>query len=125
MGALTAASVVVGFLPGLLLMPIAAIEGELGFAPIAATLTGPLPGLEGWSPALLTLLALVLGAALAPWLRLGHRAGIVRTHVHQCGVVDLAPEAIRIGAADLFESPDAVIRRALFAPKGADGGETA
>ena len=56
MGALPTASVVFGLFPGLLLVPIAAIEGELGFAPITASLLGPLPGLEGWSPLLLTAL---------------------------------------------------------------------
>src|SRR6266568_333134 len=39
MGILTAASVIVGLVPGLLLVPIAAIETELGLAPIAAALT--------------------------------------------------------------------------------------
>jgi formate hydrogenlyase subunit 3/multisubunit Na+/H+ antiporter MnhD subunit len=124
MVALTAASVVVGLLPGLLLTPIAAIETELGIDPIVvAGLTGPLPGLEGWNPAILSLLALILAGALLPWLRLGHRAGVVRTHVHQCGVADLAPDVARVGAVNLYESPDAVIRRALFAPAAPDEGE--
>ena len=49
-GVLTAGSALTGLFPGLLLVPIAAIERELGFEPIAATFFGPLPGLDGWSP---------------------------------------------------------------------------
>jgi formate hydrogenlyase subunit 3/multisubunit Na+/H+ antiporter MnhD subunit len=116
MGVLTAGSVVVGLFPGLLLVPIAAIQAELGIEPVAATLTGPLPGLEGWSPLLLTVLTLLLAALLVPWLRLGRRGGIVRTNVHLCGVTDVAPEAMRASTAGLYETPDAIIRRALFAP---------
>ena len=51
----------------LLLVPIAAIQGQLGMEPVVATLTGPLPGLEGWSPLLLSVQTLCLGAVLVPW----------------------------------------------------------
>ena len=125
MGVLTAASVAVGLFPGLLLVPIAAIQAQLGMEPVAATLTGPLPGLEGWSPLLLSVLSLILAAALVPWLRLGHRAGIVRTGVHMCGVTDVAAEAVRASTAGLYETPDAVIRRALFAGSRTGEGEKA
>jgi formate hydrogenlyase subunit 3/multisubunit Na+/H+ antiporter MnhD subunit len=117
MGALAAASVVFGFLPGLLLVPIAAIERELGFTPIAASFLGPLPGLEGWSPLMLSALTLLFFALLLPWLKLGRGAEVVRTNIHLCGVVDLAPEAMRPSAERLYETPDAVLRRALFAPE--------
>jgi formate hydrogenlyase subunit 3/multisubunit Na+/H+ antiporter MnhD subunit len=115
MGVLTAASVAVGLFPGLLLVPVAAIQAQLGLEPVAATLTGPLPGLEGWSPALLTVLTLILATTLLPWLRLGHRKGIVRTGVHLCGVTDAGADAVRASTAGLYETPDAIIRRALFA----------
>jgi formate hydrogenlyase subunit 3/multisubunit Na+/H+ antiporter MnhD subunit len=115
MGILTAASVVVGVMPGLLLVPIAAIEAELGLTPIVASLTGPLPGAEGWSPGLVSILVLVVVAILVPILRLGHRAGVIHTRLHKCGAGDLLPQATRVGAVNLFETPDATIR-ALFAP---------
>jgi len=47
---------------------------------------------------------------LLPWLRLGHRAGVVRIRVHACGVGDLVPQASRVGAVSLFETPDSVVR---------------
>ena len=53
------------------------------------------------------------GVVLLPWLRLGHRAGVVHTHLHQCGVGDLLPQASRVGTASLFESPNAAVQ-ALF-----------
>ncbi len=119
MGALAAASVVFGLFPGLLLVPIAAIESELGLTPIAASLLGPLPGLEGWSPLLLTALAAMFAILLLPWLRLGRGAEVVRSNVHLCGVLDVAAEDMRPSTARLYETPDAVLRRALFAPERA------
>ncbi len=119
MGALAAASVVLGLFPGLLLVPIAAIESQLGFAPITASLLGPLPGLEGWSPLLLTGLAAVFALPMLAWLRLGRGAEVVRSNVHLCGVVDLAADETRPSTARLYETPDAVLRRALFAPERA------
>ena len=107
---LTVLNVVLGLMPGLLLVPIAKIEAELGLAPISATLLGPLPGTEGWSPTLVSLLVLILAAAVVPWLRFGNRAGVVHIRVHGCGVGDLVPQATRVGAVSLFETPDAVVR---------------
>ena len=89
-GVLTTGSVATGLFPGLLLVPIASIERELGFEPIAATLAGPLPGLDGWSPLVMSALMLLLAALLTPWLWLGRRAGIVRSDLHLCGVDDIA-----------------------------------
>jgi formate hydrogenlyase subunit 3/multisubunit Na+/H+ antiporter MnhD subunit len=125
MGTLAAGSVITGLFPGLLLVPIAAIEGQLGLQPIAASLAGPLPGLDGWSPLALSALTLVVAALLAPWLWLGRRAGIVRDAVYLCGVSDVIEEATRPGANRLYETPDAVLRRALFAPERVPEGEEA
>jgi formate hydrogenlyase subunit 3/multisubunit Na+/H+ antiporter MnhD subunit len=119
MGALATASVVFGLFPGLLLVPIAAIESELGFAPITASLLGPLPGLEGWSPLLLTALTAMFSILLLPWLRMGRGAEVVRSNVHLCGVVDVAAEDMRPSTARLYETPDTILRRALFAPERA------
>ncbi|CAH2603853.1 Carbon monoxide-induced hydrogenase membrane protein CooM [Rhodovastum atsumiense] len=110
MGLLTLASLAVTFLPGLVLVPISWIQAELGLTPVAARLFGGLPGVDGWNPSLLAFLMLVLGLALLPWLRLGHRAGLVRSEPHSCGVTTLAPDLTRVGAASLFEDPDAAIR---------------
>jgi formate hydrogenlyase subunit 3/multisubunit Na+/H+ antiporter MnhD subunit len=125
MGALATASVVFGLFPGLLLVPIAAIERELGLTPITASLLGPLPGLKGWSPLLLTALAAMFAILLLPWLRLGRGAEVVRSNVHLCGVLDVAAEDMRPSTARLYETPDAVLRRALFAPERAAKGEEA
>jgi hypothetical protein len=43
----------------------------------------------------------------------------VRSSVHLCGVVDIAAEEMRPGTARLYETPDAILRRALFAPERA------
>ena len=45
MGILVAASVAIGFVPGLLLVPIAGIQQALGLDAVTASLTGPLPGI--------------------------------------------------------------------------------
>ncbi|MCF8480388.1 MAG: oxidoreductase [Rhodospirillum sp.] len=124
MGILTTASLVVGLFPGLLLVPIAAIQADLGLTPIVATLTGPLPGpvpgLDGWSPAVLSILALVLGLILVPWLKLGRGAGVIRSDAHVCGVSDLSGGGARVGANNLFDSFNTAIRGLL--PKGIGGG---
>ena len=82
--------------------------------PVAATLPARSPVSKAGARCFCRVLALILGAVLVPWLRLGHRAGVVRTNVHLCGVTDVTAEAARAGTASLYESPDAVIRRALF-----------
>ena len=69
------------------------------------------------------MVTLILATALLPWLRLGHRAGIVRTNVHLCGVTDAG--AVRTATAGLYQTPDAVIRRALFVSHRAGEGEEA
>ena len=125
MGALATASVVFGLFPGLLLVPIAAIESELGFTPVTASLLGPLPGLEGWSPLLLTGLTAMFAILLLPWLRMGRGAEVVRSNIHLSGVTDIAPEDMRPSTARLYETPDAVLRRALFAPERAPKREEA
>jgi formate hydrogenlyase subunit 3/multisubunit Na+/H+ antiporter MnhD subunit len=121
MGLLTAASVLIGFFPGILLVPIAGIEAELGLTPIDASLFGPLPGMGGWSPTLLSILVLILAAVFIPWMRLVYRgAGIKRTGLHLSGAtpLDFLPETSgRVGTNNLFESPTAVIRGALVPKK--------
>ena len=123
MGVLSLGSLALGLFPGLALVPIAAIMSDLGMTPIAATLTGPLPGLDGWSPMLLSILVLVFGLILLPWLRLGRKAGVVRSNAHVCGVGDLSGGQTRLGANSLFETPDKAIHGLL--PKGIGSGTQA
>jgi formate hydrogenlyase subunit 3/multisubunit Na+/H+ antiporter MnhD subunit len=113
---LAAGSFAVGMMPGLLLVPIAAIQQELGMVPIAATWTGPLPGAGGWHPALLSILLLVLAGIGFLYLRLGRAGGaIIRSPIHLCGVQDIAMGQANIGAGNLYEAPDAAIRSLLHA----------
>jgi formate hydrogenlyase subunit 3/multisubunit Na+/H+ antiporter MnhD subunit len=116
MSILTAACFAVGMMPGLLLVPIATIQQQLGMVPIVATWGGPLPGTGGWHPGVLSVLLLLLGGVATFYLRLG-RAGkpVVRSPIHLCGVADIAPAMAHVGASNLFESPDAVIRGLLHA----------
>ncbi len=124
MGVLATASFVVGLMPGLLLVPIAAIQSELGLVPVAATLTGGLPGLEGWHPGLVAVLLFVVALPAIPYLRLAYRgAGIQRIRVHQAGADDLTAEQIRMRASSLFETPDAVIRGLLAGDRPASADE--
>jgi hypothetical protein len=58
-------------------------------------------------------------ALLAPWLWIGAKRGVVRSPAHLSGAGDLRPEETRVAAAKLYETPDAVMRRALFAPASA------
>ncbi|HEX8989944.1 MAG TPA: proton-conducting transporter membrane subunit [Rhodocyclaceae bacterium] len=113
---LTAGCFVVGMMPGVLLVPIAAIQQQLGLTPIAATWMGPLPGTGGWHPGVLSVLLLVLGSVSWLYLRLG-RAGapIIRSPIHLCGVGTLSPAVANTGALNLYESADAAIRGALHA----------
>jgi NADH:ubiquinone oxidoreductase subunit 5 (subunit L)/multisubunit Na+/H+ antiporter MnhA subunit len=115
---LAAGSFVVGMLPGLLLVPIAAIQQELGMVPIAATWTGPLPSTGGWHPALLSILLLVLAGVGFLYLRLGRAGGaIIRSPIHLCGVQDIAMGQANMGAGNLYEAPDAAIRGLLHAKR--------
>jgi formate hydrogenlyase subunit 3/multisubunit Na+/H+ antiporter MnhD subunit len=111
LGVLTAASVVFGVMPGLLLVPIAAIEEQLGLVPIVASWTGPLPGTGGWQPGVLWVLLAIFGGVMSFYLRAGrHGIGVIRTHMHECGVGDLPPEFTRVNASNLFETPERAIR---------------
>jgi formate hydrogenlyase subunit 3/multisubunit Na+/H+ antiporter MnhD subunit len=116
MGILAAGCFAVGMMPGLLLVPIAAIQQQLGMAPIDVTWGGALPGTGGWHPGVLSVLLLVLAGVASLYLRLG-RGGVpvVRSPIHLCGVTDIAPAAAHVGASNLFESPDAAIRGLLHA----------
>jgi len=113
---LAAACFAVGMLPGLLLVPIAAIQQGLGLAPIAATWTGPLPSAGGWHPALLSILLAVLAGVGYAYLRLGRAGGaVIRSPIHLCGVKDIAMGQANTGAANLYAAPDAAIRGLLHA----------
>jgi formate hydrogenlyase subunit 3/multisubunit Na+/H+ antiporter MnhD subunit len=113
---LTAGCVAVGMMPGLLLVPIAAIQQELGMAPIAVTWFGPLPSAGGWHPALLSILLVVMAGVGYLYLRLGRAGGaIIRSPIHLCGVQDIAMGQANTGAANLYEAPDAAIRGLLHA----------
>ena len=117
MGILVGAIVLLGFFPGLALVPIAKMQAELGLTPIDASIFGPLPGGGGWSPLGLSLLVLIVTAAFIPWMRLAHR-GIQKSGLHFAGATpnDFLPEAGgRVGAVNLFESPTAAIRGLLAA----------
>ncbi|MBS1161656.1 MAG: dehydrogenase (quinone) [Proteobacteria bacterium] len=116
MGILTAACIAVGIMPGLLLVPIAALQSELGMIPIAVTWTGPLPSAGGWHPGMLSALLLVLVGIASLYLRLGRGgAAVIRSPIHMCGVGDLQPALGNLGASNLYAAPDAAIRRALWA----------
>jgi formate hydrogenlyase subunit 3/multisubunit Na+/H+ antiporter MnhD subunit len=113
---LTAGCVAVGMMPGLLLVPIAAIQQGLGMAPIAATWTGPLPSAGGWHPALLSILLVVLVGIGFFYLRLGRAGGaVIRSPIHLCGVKDIATAQAHMGAGSLYEAPEAAIRGLLHA----------
>ncbi len=115
MGVLTAGSLAVGLFPGLLLVPIAHIQQALGMSAIEASWTGALPGTGGWQPGALTVALLVLAALAALYLRLGRRGEVIRSPIHMCGVADIAPASVHVGASNLFESPDATLRGLLHA----------
>ncbi|MBV8646108.1 proton-conducting transporter membrane subunit [Paludibacterium sp.] len=116
MAVLAGASLIVGLFPGVLLVPIASLQVQLGMQPIAASWAGPLPGTDGWHPGVLSALLLILIGLGMRYLRAG-RAGapVVRSPIHLCGVNDLTPEAEHVGASNLFETPDAAIRALLRA----------
>ncbi len=116
MGILTAGCVAVGMMPGILLVPIATIQQSLGMVPIVATWTGALPGTGGWHPGVLSVLLLALAGITTLYLRLGRGgAAVIRSPIHLCGVADIAPATANVGASNLFETPDAVIRGLLHA----------
>ncbi|HTY04358.1 MAG TPA: proton-conducting transporter membrane subunit [Rhodocyclaceae bacterium] len=110
---LAAGSFAVGMMPGLLLVPIAAIQQSLGLVPIDATWTGPLPSAGGWHPALLSILLLVLVGIGSFYLRLGRAGGaVIRSPIHLCGA---RAHQDHVGASNLYETPDAAIRGLLHA----------
>lgn len=118
MAVLAAACLVVGFLPGLLLVPIAAIQQQLGMVAIAASWAGPLPGTGGWHPGLLSVLLVVLGGIVYAYLRLGRvGAPLVRSPIHMCGVADIGTALTQVGASQLYAAPDAALRGLLHASR--------
>jgi formate hydrogenlyase subunit 3/multisubunit Na+/H+ antiporter MnhD subunit len=116
MAILTTACVAIGLMPGLLLVPIAAIQQSLGMTPIVVTWGGPLPSTGGWHPGVLSVLVLLLAAIATLYLRLG-RAGkaVVRSPIHLCGVADITPAMAQVNASNLYEAPDAAMRGLLHA----------
>ena len=121
MAILMGVNLIVGALPGLVLVPIARIQTSLGLPAIEATWFGGLPGPQAWHP-----LALSLGlaaVALVAWLY--QRTSVAKrqvTHVHSCGVTTIAPAALRVPATALYETPDHLLRLALRAGPGAETG---
>jgi formate hydrogenlyase subunit 3/multisubunit Na+/H+ antiporter MnhD subunit len=130
---LAGGSLLVGMMPGLLLVPIAAIQQQLGMTPIAATWTGPLPGTGGWHPGVLSVLLLVLVGTGSLYLRLGRRgAAVIRSPIHLCGVADLGLAQAHVSASNLFETPAATLRGLLharhdtgYSDEGEDGADAA
>jgi formate hydrogenlyase subunit 3/multisubunit Na+/H+ antiporter MnhD subunit len=116
MGIMAFCCLVIGLMPGLLLVPIAALESQLGIAPIAASWTGALPGTDGWHPGVLSALMLLMGAIGLVYLRQGRGGAVIRSPIHLCGVNDLTPAVSHVGAGNLFESPEATLRGLLHAP---------
>lgn len=112
MGLLSAASLAISLLPGLLLVPVARIQAAIGLEPIEATWLGGLPGPYGWHPlALLLPMLVVIGLG---WLMLVLPSrGWRRTHAHTCGV-SLNAEDTRLASAHLYATPDRLIRKVLF-----------
>lgn len=116
MGLLTAASLAITLLPGLLLVPVAHVQAGLGLPSIAATWLGPLPGAYGWHPLALALPMLALFGIGWLLMRAG-RPRVTMTHAHTCGV-ELAPAAMRIAASNLYSGPERLVRKVLFVKEG-------
>jgi formate hydrogenlyase subunit 3/multisubunit Na+/H+ antiporter MnhD subunit len=114
MVALSMASLAISIFPGILLVPIAHLQRELGLPAIKASWTGALPGPNHWNPAIIFLLLAIL--ALTGWLlgRLTNRK-VVRTHLYLCGVTDISPAEMRMDASNLYESPDRLLRHGVVA----------
>lgn len=110
---LSAASLLTGVMPGLLLVPIAAIQTATGLPAIAASWTGGLPG--GWHPATMTVAIAAAGVLAAGYLAASRR-GRVTSHVHACGVTEIEGPAMHMPASGLYPAPTRLIRTALFAP---------
>jgi formate hydrogenlyase subunit 3/multisubunit Na+/H+ antiporter MnhD subunit len=114
MGLMVAGCLAIGLMPGLLLMPIAAIQSGLGIEPVAASLF-VLPAAGGWAPALLMILVVVTFAVVRLYANLGTQGALVRSPIHRCGV-ELPAAATHVNATNLFESPAALVR-AVFRVK--------
>jgi formate hydrogenlyase subunit 3/multisubunit Na+/H+ antiporter MnhD subunit len=113
MGILVGASLLVGFFPGLLLVPIADIQQSLGLDVVDVTWLGPLPGLGGWSNAPMALLLMIIAAVGWLYTRMG--GSKVRIgNVHLCGN-DFDLKQGKINVSSLYESPDGLIRSVLAA----------
>ena len=103
---LVAASVVVSFVPGVVLVPVAMVQASLGMAPVEVTLWGGLPGPYGWHPAALGLP--LIGFFALGWSLLARspRRGVIN---HTCGE-EIEPDRLRLGASQLFQSPKKLLR---------------
>jgi formate hydrogenlyase subunit 3/multisubunit Na+/H+ antiporter MnhD subunit len=112
MGIMTGATLAIGLLPGLLLVPVAHVQRGLGLPAIEATWLGGLPGPYGWHP--LTLVAPLTVVIALGWLLLrAGRPAVTVTHAHSCGV-DVAPPDLRLAASHLYAAPAQLVRRALL-----------
>ena len=103
---LVAASVVLSFVPGVVLVPVAMVQASLGMTPVEVTLWGGLPGPYGWHPAALGLP--LIGFFTLGWLLLARspRRAVIN---HTCGE-EIKPDRLRLGAGQLFQSPKKLLR---------------
>lgn len=112
MAALALACLVIGLLPGLVLVPISSIQAVLGLDPISASLFGPLPGPGGWHPGLMALMAAVVLLSLKAACAFG--PGTRKSvSLHTCGVTDLKAAHTHVGAGNLYGPPKALVRRCI------------
>ena len=110
--AMNGVSLAISLFPGLLLVPVSRIQVALGLDPVTASWFGPLPGPYGWHPLVLIIpFALIMLAGWALMVLPGR--GFKRVHSHSCGV-DIDPLKTRVASADLYATPDRLIRKVLF-----------
>jgi formate hydrogenlyase subunit 3/multisubunit Na+/H+ antiporter MnhD subunit len=115
---LAGACVVVGIVPGLLLVPISHVQAALGLGVIPATWFGGLPGPLPWNPAALTI-ALLASGSLGWAYRLLSSRQRVTSHIYTGGVVSLPADQMHVPASSLYETPSRLLR--LVLPRS-DGG---
>ena len=109
---LVAACVIVGMVPGVLLVPIAHVQAALGLPAIPATWFGGVPGPLPWNPAALTVALLASGGIAWAYRALSSRQRVT-SHIYAGGVVTLAADRMQVPASSLYETPARLVRLAL------------